>query len=206
MYLIWYILFEVIFNMGRYLANGILTTVNIKKIKGFSFDRDENFDLKAQLENILSDMNKYIDVSKYDIREENDEIVLNLKNDFVNDNIDDLLKEVNELTPCNHLFKPYFESREYPLLYKCEENDFHIIEYNGESVSRDFWIPCCAWILNDEYLFDNVAITVNFIPFWIDFDKYSGEDETRMLKIINSMKKSYYHSELSKVFIYEIYG
>jgi hypothetical protein len=41
---------------------------------------------------------------------------------------------------------------------------------------------------------------------WMDANKFDGEDESPMLKVLNSMKSSYYKNPLSKSLIYFIAG
>lgn len=204
--------------MGRYLSSGVLTSIFIKKSKDI-YHRDANFDLKKQKENILKDMNRIIDVSKYDVEEHEDVIVLKLKLDFINENIHALLSEMNHLTTSAYFFENFYDydeaikidfddpdfKKKYPMLCTIEDG-YYTIKCNDKSVTEQAMFDDFYWFIQDDYLCDNVVVSGAILVLWFDFNKYVGENQTPMLRVLNNLKTTYYHNELAKALVYEIFG
>ena len=213
MYQIWYIYVKVI-KMGRYISSGILTEISIKKRKD-SWYTDSNFDIKKQIDEILNDINKIIDTSKYDIIEKSDEFILKLDTDFINKNIYDLLVEMNNINHRINFINAIIEDKvdcidsefkkKHPIT--CTFNGDNYIIKCGDMVRYDE-IPFSPfyWLLSNKKLFYNVEIYGSMIPIWIDYQKISSDDETFLLMVLNKMKTKYFKSELSKCVIFEVIG
>ncbi len=200
--------------MGRFLANGVMTRFEIAK-KDTSYS-DEKFNLEKEMNNILKEINKTIDTSLYEITSKSKgHWIFSLKPEIFNKNIHDLIRELCPLTcpNVNSFIYIYREIKEkkidiqskkfeenYPINCKVDSEGNYYVKVNEEEQAENF--TTLYWILNDRRLFYNVKIGSTVILLWSDEDKYIGEDETWMLKIINNMKTKYYNSLLSKALIY----
>lgn len=218
--------------MGRYISGGVAVKLRISKQKKYySFSK---CDLVENRTEILEQLNRYIDVSKYRIVEYDDGFELNIDEDYVEKNIYDLVKEINPLLNCDSYFlynlldKDYkrdlseFSEDKYPLhLHKYTEED----TYKNECIKHDLCGHYCIksdygyivedtpfysserWLFNYDMKFvENVCVDIDFIPLWSDYDKFASEDEDKMLQIMNTMSKSYFNSKLSKNFLFYISG
>ena len=207
--------------MGRYLTSGLLTSIFVEKRKdNWSFNINKNFDLKKEYNNLIQKMNLIINTSKYNVIEKEDGYVFNLKLEFINNNIHDLLIEMDSLFKTRYLIEMLYDydtaveidykdskfKTKYPL--KCIINDekYYAFINGDEKLSEDYVYEDFDWFFNDSYFYNNVKITGYIIPLWMDDAKYVGEDDTCMLKIINNMKSSYYKSKLAKCLIYVVLG
>ncbi len=202
--------------MGRYFANGLLTTLIIKKNKSGFIDR--NFDLKKELDNILKDISSVIDVSLYEIIEENEEkCILSLKTSVVNDNIHELLQELFPLTRPNtygfcdlkrtsdkEMIMNYSIKAERRLDKFSKKDEIYTIIVGSAENTEDFHYFPLYWLISDKRIYNNTTIYGATILLWIDCNKYCGEDEYNMLRVINELKTKYYQSKLSKALIYYI--
>lgn len=211
--------------MGRYLANGIAATISI-----YSKTEMEECDIKP----IKEKLSKYINLDLYDMKKYNDGLSFKLKLDVFNNNIHKTIKEISDLTSCEdyllyNLFENYNEidiysddfcQEKYPIelkrYVKTSERNFYLDDgdyYIGTEddprirtiynfYGEQYWLP------KSESLKGRYKIQVGFILLWSDYDKYDGEDETKMLKILNTMKKSYYSScnELTQNITYFVSG
>ena len=84
--------------MGRFLAASIPTQLFIKR-RGESFN---NLDLIKDKEKILNQINKYIDLSFYDINKEENQIYLKLKEVKANKYLKEFFKEIESILELNH--------------------------------------------------------------------------------------------------------
>lgn len=160
--------------MGRSLANGIATKLVIVKKKDYI-----NFDFKKEQDKILNHSNQYIDVSSYDIKTCDDELVLCIKKDFFYKHIHSLLKEIEPLTNPDvyFLFNLYgddyknidinsdkFNNTNYPLELKfcdqnyqfkdnyerhCLENKFYVDNKDNKIIENDVFITSNYWLFRD---------------------------------------------------------
>jgi len=197
--------------MGRVLASGLLSSIFIRKRSSMY----SVIDLKKEFKNVLKEMDKIIDTSKYDIIEKENAFIMYLKPDFVNENIHDLLKEMDVLTPI-HLYYDGEDlevdvndkdfKKKVKLNCKVHDYDYSIIYEDEEIITENRIFYPLDFFLYSSSLIQDIEIKGAILTLWSDFNKYDGEDETMMLEIINTMKTTYYHTELSKVLIYEIIG
>lgn len=99
--------------MARFLSNGILTSISIQSKK-----RCPEYDIIKAKDEILKELNKYIDTSKYEIYErEDNRLYLEVKEEFCNEHLHDLMKELSPVTECDFVIENLFRD-EYPELYK----------------------------------------------------------------------------------------
>ena len=197
--------------MGRNLSGGILTRISIRKATGWR--SDNNFDLKKEFDKVLDDISKFIDISKYDISEYNGVYNLSLNVDFINENIYDLLVEMNQVNDRISFVDLDYDvssiSDEYVKNHPitcCVEEDNYVLKYDGcENNEYQLYFPF-YWIMSNEKLFYNVDVYGSVIPIWFDIGKFSHEDETFILMMMNTMKTKYFKSELSKCLIFEVIG
>ena len=175
--------------MGRFLVNGLLTTISIRKRKS-NWYTDNNFSIKEQYENIIEEMNKIIDTSKYDVVESDNRYDFHLKLDFINENIYDLLEEMEYITPTKYIFEDLYnvkptevdyESKDYkdkyPLICSINENgNYAFVSDNNEKAEFTIF-GNFNWIFNSKYLANNIDVYGAVIIIWQDFYKYDGEYE-----------------------------
>ncbi len=204
--------------MGRYLAVGIATSIVMKKKDGW--ESSEKFNVLENKDDMLKDLNNMIDVSKYECIYGNDYIVLQLKTEHFNDNIHELIKELYPMVNCENcilsncekkvkILSNKFNKKDFPLTISNKkrnaENIIYCVQSDYEEKLNYFTSPEYYLFENYEYK-KNVKIDLYFINLWQDFDKYDGEDETKMLEIINKMSRLYYKSSLSKNMLFYMLG
>lgn len=83
--------------MGRYLALGVATTIQLSKKKNYWV---KNYNLLENKQEIMDELNDLVDVSKYDCKELENKIILTMKPECFNDNIHDLIKELYPMIDC----------------------------------------------------------------------------------------------------------
>lgn len=205
--------------MGRYLENGIMTKFYV--IKKECWYSNKNFSIEKEMKRILEDLDKVIDTSLYELTSKEEErYEFSLKLEVFNKNIHSLIGELSSLTyPNTGMFynlesimktkKIDLKSKDfnenYPLTCILNKDGNCIIEGTDEDeiIESGLFFPL-YWMVNDDYLRDNIKIRVIRIPLWMDFNKYDGEDSTQMLRIMNHMKLKYYNNELAKALIYYV--
>ncbi len=198
--------------MGRHLVNGVLTRFKIKKNNNYY----SNFDLQKELYNVLKDMGRIIDVSLYELTTKgSDYYEFSLKPNIFDNNIHDLIREISPLTFPNVNYFAYSRNKfgdinnksfidNFPFKCKINSNGKYYIEINDNKIDETQCFMPMHWILSNYEIRENVKINACIILLWIDEDKYDGEDETNILRLINNMKTKYYNSELSKALIYHV--
>lgn len=197
--------------MGRNVSAGILT--NIEIVKKNNHYSSANFDLKKEINNVLKEINKMVDITAYDIKEDEDGFILKLKQEYLKENFYDLFTEMTKINNEYGRFYNCLNSEEkFPIekekidISIDEENEYQL--HYGEEKSSNFYIfyPL-FWILSAKSkLYDDVSISGSILPIWVDIDKIDGEDETSILWIMNMMKNKFFKSKLSKCLIFEIIG
>lgn len=203
--------------MGKYLTSSVVTKFKI--ISGWYND----FNLEKEIDSILKDISNIIDSSMYNLTEKKENSYeFSLKPELFNKNIHELIKEIYPLTSLSHDWfkdiqaelekenktiydKEFIEK--HPLEINIDEYGKYYIEINeDEMLEEEYLYGPLYWLITDKRLYKNVDIYAKGIILWNDWNKYSGEDETPMLCIINNMKAKYYSSPLSKTLIYTVFG
>lgn len=206
--------------MGRHLANGVMTRFEIAKKN--SWYSDKGFNLEQEIDNVLKDISDIIEPSMYKlVKKEEDCYSFALKEAIFNKNIHELIREIIPLTYPNVLYLHNILSElkeknididsnefieNYPFEAKINDNGAYFIEMNGKVLEENNLFYPLDWLIKEKRLFKNVEIYASVTVLWIDEDKYDGEDETNMLRVINNMKVKYYNTPLSKAFIYYVLG
>jgi hypothetical protein len=209
--------------MGRYLANGIPTTISVVLERGYEVEKND-------LTEIKKDLSKYVDLSMYELVKYDNGYEFELKKEVFNKHIHELIKELEPLTSCRSYFmfnlldkydinvlsdefnkdnykielSKYGDNPEYEKENYIRENAYYIRCQKGH-ISEASSYPYQFWALSSE-IRKKYYVDMSFIMLWMDYNKYNGEDETPMLKVLNSMKSSYYKNPLSKSLIYFIAG
>lgn len=99
--------------MARFLSNGILTSISIQSKK-----RGIEYDIVGNKDKILEELNKFIDTSKYKVHvREDNRLFLEVKEDFCNEHLHELMKEISPVTDCNSFIIENLFRDEYPELY-----------------------------------------------------------------------------------------
>ena len=196
--------------MGKYLANGIVTHIQIINKHSFSSEL------------LLEKLKHFININNYEVLVFNDEILLILKEEIFDENIHELIKEVDDITSCNNLLlyniygkninnddikSQRFNKKNYPITIESRNEVFYVKGKKEEQEwfcepYNNYWL---LWKLDDSVLSD-IEIYIGLIPLWQDANKYCGEDANKMLYIINTFKNNYYKSKLAKSFIFFILG
>ena len=80
------------------------------------------------------------------------------------------------------------------------------VKYKGEDidlVSLEWYET--YWFFDDEEMKNNLIVTIDIVPIWDDCSGYIGEDETGMLKWLNTLKNGYFKNKLGKNMIFFVY-
>lgn len=205
--------------MGRNLSCNLLTTMEIRKRSGFGA---QDIDYLKEKDGILRDMSRVIDVSKYDVSVFEDGILLNLKLDFINENIYDLVYELYKSPIGNYVldtvadiykYDENFTLNKFKELFKIQAN---IVEYGSDEIyrlfvnddydSEDRLYDPLYWAFNDSKYSRFLRIDASAITLWIDCGKIVTENEYILLCLLNKMKLKYFKTPLSKCISFEIIG
>lgn len=201
--------------MGRYLAASIPTQLFIKK----KSERFANLDLVKDKEKILNQINKYIDLSFYDIEGNEEQIHLKLIEEKTNKYLKELLEEINPILDLDYYLQYCLFDREdnAKLQYdnivikkdiKPNDIDYYMTAGKHKCEIEEDWACTdgAPWLFDLEDEFKLIGVRMFSIHIWLDFPKYFGENENKMLLLLNKFSKNYFKSELSKVMIFNIFG
>lgn len=201
--------------MGRYLAASIPTQLFIKK----KSERFTNLDLVKDKEKILNQINKYIDLSFYDIEGNEEQIHLKLIEEKANKYLKELLEEINPILDLDYYLQYCLFDREdnAKLQYdnivikkdiKPNDIDYYMTAGKHKCEIEEDWACTdgAPWLFDLEDEFKLIGVRMFSIHIWLDFPKYFGENENKMLLLLNKFSKNYFKSELSKVMIFNIFG
>lgn len=196
--------------MGRYIANGILTTVSIRR-------RNDplcaNKDLLEMKDEILSSLSEMLDLNMYDIEANSKYIILELKKEIFNDNIHDLLKKLDKITHCNALLNNVYDDDERKInlnddfskekqvieLRTMEKDDCFVEEgetylyCNNEIHELDYaFLPYYQYSLSRKpkvnYYID---MQPGFVLLYYEYDKYDCEDDYTIPYLLNHFSRDY---------------
>lgn len=184
--------------MGRYFSYAIATNISVTR-------RSKNE--RVEKDKVLNELSNYIDVNTYNIKEIDDgnEIELSIKEDFINNNINDFLQEIKPLghKMCSVLYtdvqddtSTVFEPYENGHILKVGTDE--LIE-RAETLEFDNY-----WFFNKRYLIEEYSLFFKSITLWVEDSKISGEDFGEMLRIINKIKTNYFKNPLGKDLIFYI--
>ena len=189
--------------MGRYFSYGIATRVTVTR---------KNENEKVEKDKIFKQLGNYINVDTYNITENNNEIVLSIKEDFVNNNIKDFLKEIMPLGQfyCSQLeTKVYDNTKVSYELSTSEDNKNdkrHVLKVGTTKLyerAEALWFDN-NWVFNENYFIHEYSVFIELITLWIDACKVDGEDVSELLRITNSLKTNYFNNPLGKDLIFFI--
>ena len=189
--------------MGRYFSYGIATRVTVTR---------KNENEKVEKDKIFKQLGNYINVDTYNVTENNNEIVLSIKEDFVNNNIKDFLKEIMSLGQfyCSQLeTKVYDNTKVSYELSTSEDNKNdkrHVLKVGTTKLyerAEALWFDN-NWVFNENYFIHEYSVFIELITLWIDACKVDGEDVSELLRITNSLKTNYFNNPLGKDLIFFI--
>lgn len=201
--------------MATCLALGVVSSISIYKKK--------NSDIKLNKEQIMKSLNQYLDISKYKLMEYSNGYKLKIEPKYFKENIHELIQELYPLIRCNAIIEKHgeeyynfinndFNYQSFPLTLKQftkDEYGHHKGDFyrSWDKVEEEmaFEFPQ-YWVFEDWDLKENLNVRFGYIPLWWDYEKIMSEDETKLLKILNTMVHSYYKSSLSKNILYYISG
>lgn len=202
--------------MGRFLALGVVSSIGIYKKGGFS--------IKEKKDEIINNLSKYLDMSKYNYDEYENALILRIKPEHFNNNIHSLIKTLYPLIKCKDLLynsnyedvdilSEEFNSTNAPLNIKqYEETEEHMHD-KGDFYCE--WNECKEdiameypkyWVFESRELIENFNINFAYINLWHDWNKIDSEDETNLIEILNTLRYPYYDNELSKNILFYIAG
>ena len=196
--------------MGQYLSAGILHKIYISKRRS-SRSKDDDY-IKNNLDTIISDINEFIDTSKYDVVYEENDVFLKLNIGYINAHLKDLLYEVrninkrinflHDITSDDEEINEDFMKKHKINVYN--DGNIFILDSDKNELHENMPFYPFYWIISNMDIFFNVEIRGCFIPVWIDDSKIDAEDQTFLLMALNKLKTEYFKSELSKCLIFEI--
>ncbi len=186
--------------MGRFFSYGIATRITVTR-------KDEN--KKVEKDKIFKQLGNYINVDTYNVTENNNEIVLSIKEDFVNDNINKFLQEIMPLGQfyCSMLEKKVNDNTKTSYEINTYEKDkSHVLKVGtdrlyeaAQALSFDN-----NWVFNENYFIYEYSVFIELITLWIDACKVDGEDVSELLRITNTLKANYFKNPLGKDLIFFI--
>lgn len=206
--------------MGQFLACGIAVQFQvIRNSKTEDKDINDLTDIKKHLGKYFSIDNYEVDDKKY-----SDCFLFTIKKDYLEKNIHNVIRELSDLyylyiddvfaergTKID-LKSENFCQEKYPLKLKYvdeygKENLRVVGDFNYLNDMESFYDPTWLYRHSDLFGFDE-KYKIRIVPaaIWIDYDKYSGEDETNMLLALNLMKNSYFKAPLSENLFFYIFG
>ena len=195
--------------MGRYIANGILTEISIKRRKDYWNIGKDLSDIK---DDVVSSLSEILDLDMYDIEMTNSYINLSLKKELFNDNIHDLVKKTNKITLCNSLLyelygddynkidldKTEFSKENIIIELRTMRKDHYHIEkgetylYCKKEIELDYpFMPYYLWCLTKNEINSDLEVQTSFVKLYSQYDKYEGEDECPMLYLLNHFSRNY---------------
>lgn len=199
--------------MGRSLTCGILTRFSIGRY-------NDDIKLKDEIEKIKKDMSTIIDLSLYNLEEQDeDKYVYSIKPEIVDNGIHELIKEMEKTTFPNMcgLYKSESEIKNMDVKTFKEKYSFKLkvkhtnsyddgnyyIEFQEEELEERQWRPF-NWMLRKYDKRRDVGILGDVISLWYNVDKVYGENDYYIIKIINNLKTKYYKSKLSGALVYGV--
>jgi len=189
--------------MGRFFSYGIATRVTVTR---------KNENEKVEKDKIFNQLGNYIDVDTYNVTENDNEMVLSIKEDFVNDNINKFLQEIMPLGQfyCSMLEKKVNDNTKTSYeLYVDEEgktSENHVLKVGTDELyerAEALWFDN-NWVFNENYFIHEYSVFIELITLWIDACKVDGEDVSELLRITNSLKANYFDNPLGKDLIFFI--
>lgn len=210
-------------NMGRYIACGIACGLYIQKKRSTSmetFNKLKN-DINKNISNIIN-------LDDYESNEYEEELCFQIKENFVNNNIYDFIKEINNVLNIKSYFLYNLFSRNKTIDVNSEDfnnqnykMEFHYFDdnYNYQREGqKEVLKNKYAIISNDDYLLEtmpfytennwifsgqsdiieNVNIHTIYLMVWIDTNKIYGEDLTSALNLLNIFSRNYFKNPLGK--------
>lgn len=218
--------------MGRNLALGIPTRIRVCKRKKYV---DKDYKVLDNKDKFLNKLNNMVNINDYDIfiDEDDDSINLSIKEDFVNKNIHKCVIEIIDTTGIRGLVDPNLNDRYKLNLNKYNQKDFPMkLQYNEEihdkfydmntyymisekSYNTDYthlaafkpYFPQEYWLLDfDKTLYKNVNVYIEYMPIWINVDKYNGDDEINIIYLLNKFSRNYFKNKLSNDLLFFIIG
>ena len=189
--------------MGRFFSYGIATRVTVTR---------KNENEKVEKDKIFKQLGNYLDVDTYNVLENENEMVLSIKEDFVNDNINKFLQEIMPLGQfyCSMLEKKVNDNTKTSYeLYVDEEgktSENHVLKVGTDELyerAEALWFDN-NWVFNENYFIHEYSVFIELITLWIDACKVDGEDVSELLRITNSLKANYFDNPLGKDLIFFI--
>ena len=204
-----------LYESNDYISCGILTTLIIEREDFCNTDFlrpriDYTKDIRKQKNKILSELNKTIDISMYNIRYNRDCIELSIKPDIFNDNIYDLL---NELSPIfdiksylvrdriDYYTLDYFNINDFPIILKKYElgrfkDSFYIQTKDDEYKEVKAYSDFTSFLIPNEDI-KNIKMQARLIMIWMD-NSETAEYLFRTFKLLNHFCRNYYKNNLVK--------
>lgn len=202
--------------MGRYISCGVVTKIEIIE------KNNENYKILENKHDVTEQLNKYINVSDYDIIEYDNALGFELKIDIFNQNINSLFDELDTIIDCKKRW--LYDHREetitleldqynddYPYKSDLEKEryygNYYVKTKNDEYGDEETYPPSNCWILHNNFtMLNNLKVYIHVIPLWFDLNKISIESEYHLLHIINTLKTGFFKTPLSKNLIIYISG
>lgn len=220
--------------MGRYVSNAIITKMTIYRGKySQSFKDDTEF--IAAKDEILGEIGKNLNLELFNLKYYDDAIQLCLKEEVVKKHLFDLIREFSNYgyPVCLTILHRFGISEEEFLNSKqFDESKYrlslnHDRDWDGEiDLRKNITIYCnektagkmSPFLNTYQYsMFEpsfkylngrksDIDIYCEGTPFWIDPDKYYGEDANEMLRLLNLLSRKTIKNPLGNALLYYIDG
>ena len=218
--------------MGRRLGNGIVNKVLIKKNNNSNFDFLSNkdklletigkyiclkhYDVEEGSDYIYLELKKEVFNNNIHslIKEINN--LTNTKTDFLNGYYYEIEKDLDVMDKSFNKDDYSFKLKEYDDSFNYH-NEFEreskygesYIELNGEEfkgTSKLYYFDNYWMFFKENDINREFKINIDFIGLWSQISKFFSENESEVLHILNTIKTSYYKTELSKDLIFFVFG
>ncbi len=210
--------------MGRYLGVALASKIYITKRKESSYNIKENYDI------ILKKIGETLDLDIYDAKYEDDVIQLMIKEDFVNDNLKDLILELDKVVPVVDDLKYCVYNDEYNektiddvniKLYKYDDKYPYEYENQRKQLIDSFYfkinnvdyeyydVPCRTstfFFFREYQMINNLEVYAEVNSLWEEQFKFLSETEYYVLHAFNSLKMMGIKNKLKGGIIFTIFG
>ncbi len=192
--------------MGQYLSCSLITKMKIRRgnyCKEFCSDQE----LMQSKEKIIREIEREFNLGIYNIDNTESEIILTLKEEVLQKHIYDLLNEFlnydNDISfiyyqleeydyrePNNFVINNKVDEKKYK--FTLDKNKDYMLCNNQPLKQLDwFYADYVPILFSQKFKYfhygreNGILLDIWATPFWMDCDKYNGEDERTMLRFLN---------------------
>ncbi|MBQ4263069.1 MAG: hypothetical protein IJB83_02340 [Bacilli bacterium] len=200
----------------RSLAGGVLAEIDIRKgINEFYICKD----LLEIKDKLLESLSEIIDLSMYDINANSEQILLTIKKEIFNKNINKLIDQLYEKTPLKYTMYHLYKENKYSFSIKKDNKEKHNIKMiklnnniriqEGKEIDEldtpyEYYYHRA---LTKEDIVKYIKTYVSFVKICGQAEYFESEDEIHMLYLLNAFSRGYIKDNLLyKSFLFYISG